>query len=197
MSDMLPVAPLMMEHRLIERMIAVLDHELRIIASTKNPNLVLVDAAVDFMRTYADRTHHGKEEEILFSDLGERKLLDRHKAVMNDLIAEHVFARKETGALVEAKERHLGGDIGALSEMSQHMRTLIEFYPRHIVKEEQDFFIPAMDYFTPHEREAMLERFREFDRRMIHEKYDKVVRRFELERNLPGAKAKLDWIDMI
>jgi hypothetical protein len=32
---------------------------------------------------------------------------------------------------------------------------------------------------------------------MIHEKYDKVVRRFEIERKLPGAKTKLDWIQQL
>lgn len=194
---MLPVAPLMIEHRLIERMIAVLKSELEIIASAKNPNLVLVDSAVDFMRTYADRTHHGKEEDILFTELGRKRVAEPYKTIMDDLVKEHIFARKETAALVEAKERHLKGDIGALSEMAAHMRTLIDFYPKHIVKEDDGFFLPVMEYFSGPERDAMLREFHDFDRRMIHEKYEKVVRRFELERNLPGAKAKLDWIERL
>jgi hypothetical protein len=37
----------------------------------------------------------------------------------------------------------------------------------------------------------------EFDRRIIHEKYDKAVRRFETERNLPGAKTKSDWMQQL
>jgi len=193
-SGMLTVAPLMIEHRLIERMIHVLGSELALIASSSNPNLVLVDSAVDFIRTYADRTHHGKEEEILFRELECKKLSAQHKAVMDTLIKEHMFAREQTGALMEAKERHLDGDLGALAEMASHMRTLIEFYPKHIYTEDQEFFIPVMDYFTLAEQQAMLGEFRQFDRRMIHEKYLHVVRRFELERNLPGAKSKVDWI---
>lgn len=193
-AGMLAVAPLMIEHRLIERMIKVLKTELELIASSRNPNLVLVDSAVDFIRTYADRTHHGKEEEILFRDLNRKNLSGKYKSAMDALIKEHIFARKETAALVEAKERHLKGDLGALAEMAAHMRTLIEFYPRHIEAEDQDFFVPVMDYFTESEQRAMLLEFHEFDRRMIHEKYEHVVRRFELERELPGAKAKTDWI---
>jgi hemerythrin-like domain-containing protein len=196
-EGMLTVAPLMIEHRLIERMIKVLKSELELIASSNNPNLVLVDSAVDFMRTYADRTHHGKEEEILFRDLNRKSLSGKYRSVMDTLIKEHRFARSETAALVEAKERHLKGDLGALAEMAAHMRTLIEFYPKHIEAEDQDFFVPVMDYFTEAERQAMLEEFRQFDRRMIHEKYANVVRRFEVERNLPGAKAKLDWIQTL
>jgi hemerythrin-like domain-containing protein len=193
-AGMLAVAPLMIEHRLIERMIKVLKSELELIASASNPNLVLVDSAVDFIRTYADRTHHGKEEDILFRDLNRKKLSGKYRTVMDTLIKEHTFARNETAALVEAKERHLKGDMGALAEMAARMRTLIEFYPRHIEAEDQDFFVPVMDYFTQAEQRAMLLEFHEFDRRMIHEKYDKVVRRFEVERNLPGARAKVDWI---
>ena len=191
---MLAVEPLMTEHRLIERMVALLGSELELIASAKNPNLVLVDAAVDFMRTYADRTHHGKEEEILFRALEGRKLSADHRKAMDELVSEHLFARAETKAIAESKERHLQGDIGALSEMTMHMERMIRFYPSHIRKEDEGFFIPAMAYFTAREQEAMLEEFGDFDRQMIHEKYEKVARRFEYERSLPGARAKLDWI---
>ncbi len=193
-AGMLAVAPLMIEHRLIERMIKVLKCELDLIASSSNPNLVLVEAAVDFIHTYADRTHHGKEEDILFRGLDRKNLSGKYRSVMDTLVKEHVLARNETAALVEAKERHLKGDLGGLAEMAAHMRTLIEFYPRHIEAEDQDFFVPVMDYFTEAEQGAMLREFNEFDRRMIHEKYDKLVRRFEVERNLPGAKKRTDWI---
>ena len=142
---MLPVAPLMIEHRLIERMIAVLRSELDTIASARNPNLVLVDSAVDFIRTYADRTHHGKEEDILFRVLAGKRLTADHKQRMDELISDHIFARHETMQLSEAKERHLEGDIGALNEMSMHMERLIKFYPGHISKEDEGFFLPVME----------------------------------------------------
>lgn len=58
--------PLMIEHRLIERMISIIKDVLRQIESTQKVDPVFVDTAVDFIRNYADRTHHGKEEGILF-----------------------------------------------------------------------------------------------------------------------------------
>ena len=194
---MLPVAYLMMEHRLIERMITVLKTELEVMTSTNKPNLVLVDSIVDFIRTYADRTHHGKEEDILFRELGRKKLPDEYQHTMDELVMEHVFGRNETLALVEAKERYIKGDIGAAGEMARHMGTLADFYPKHIEKEDKHFFIPVMDHFNSKERDAMCLEIHEFDRRMIHEKYDKVVRRFENERNLPGAKTNLDWVQQL
>ena len=60
---------LMMEHRLIERVVTLMQSALHDIESTGRIDLVFVQAIVDFIGTYADRTHHGKEEDILFRRL--------------------------------------------------------------------------------------------------------------------------------
>lgn len=61
-KKMLPVAPLMIEHRLIERIIPHMMREMHRIEKDGEPDPVFIEKAVDFFRTYADRTHHGKEE---------------------------------------------------------------------------------------------------------------------------------------
>ena len=61
--------PLMIEHRLIERMLTNVKNLLVQVGQTQKIDPLLVDKAVDFIRTYADRTHHGKEEDILFRGL--------------------------------------------------------------------------------------------------------------------------------
>lgn len=70
---------------------------------------------------------------------------------------------------------------------------LIEFYPKHIEKEDKHFFIPVMDYFTEDEQDVMNKEFQEFDRKMIHKKYDKLVTTWEDERAIK-KKQKPDWI---
>ena len=57
---------LMIEHRLIERMLSVIKDVIAKIKTKHKVNTVFVDIAVDLIRVYADRTHHGKEEDILF-----------------------------------------------------------------------------------------------------------------------------------
>ena len=76
---MLPIAPLMIEHRLIERMIRLLDQEntrirenIGVLPEFAFVNAKFIDAAVDFIKTYADQVHHGKEEDILFTALLEK-----------------------------------------------------------------------------------------------------------------------------
>jgi hemerythrin-like domain-containing protein len=80
---MMPIGPLMIEHRLIERLVPVLKEELRRINETNEVNDVLIEVAVDFFRTYADRTHHGKEEDILFRELKKKQLSTEHQKIMD------------------------------------------------------------------------------------------------------------------
>lgn len=168
--------PLMIEHRLIEGMIAVIRRQLERAGQTQSVDPYFVDTAVDFIRTYADRTHHGKEEDILFRELRKKTMSDEHRRTMHDLIEEHVFGRETTRALVEANARYRRGETGALQDVLSPLRALIAFYPRHIKKEDAVFFPAALTYLTEAEDQAMLAEFREFDRLMIHEKYRALVK---------------------
>ncbi len=64
----------MIEHRVIEKMIALIERAVPIIERAGTIDGVLVDTLADFIRTYADRCHHGKEEEIFFRALREKGL---------------------------------------------------------------------------------------------------------------------------
>ena len=58
--------------------------------------------AVDLIRTYADRTHHGKEEDILFRELAKKQLSQEHQKTMNELVEDHVSGRRMVTSLVNA-----------------------------------------------------------------------------------------------
>ena len=167
--------PLMVEHRLIERMLSVIKNALVQVESTRRVDPVFVDTAVDFIRVYADRTHHGKEENILFRELDKRSLSADDRRIMNELVEEHVVGRQATKVLVDANNRYRNGDEKALVNIVNSLKKLVEFYPKHIVKEDKVFFPAARAYFTDSEDQAMLAEFWEFDRKMIHEKYESVV----------------------
>jgi hemerythrin-like domain-containing protein len=174
--------PLMIEHRLIERMISLIKDALVEMESTHKVDPVFVDTAVDFIRMYADRTHHGKEEDILFRELRKRPMSADDQRVIKELIDEHIFGRQTTKALVEANTRYRNGDESALADIAARLHTLIAFYPKHIQKEDKIFFPASRAYFTDEEDQAMLAEFWEFDRRMIHEKYKSVIEGLEKRR---------------
>ncbi len=173
------VGALMTEHRLIERMIRDMRGQLDQFEASGNLDPEYVYTAVDFVRTYADRCHHGKEEDILFRDLASRPLRVEHADMMRALIADHAWARGTTKALVAATDRYAAGEIAAAAEARGLMRALVDFYPGHIEREDHGFFKPAMEYFTRDEKETMAEEFRGFDRLLIHEKYELLAEALE------------------
>lgn len=176
---MLPIGPLMIEHRLMERMLALLKKEADRIEREKNINAEFLDTAIDFNRTYVDRGHHGKEEEILLKELGEKDLSDEHRRIIREILEEHDQARKAIAELEDRKTDFLKGDRESLSGLVRTARFLVELYTGHIAKEDNHFFLPCMEYFSREEKDAMLEREHEFDRDLFHQIYREKVAREE------------------
>jgi hemerythrin-like domain-containing protein/rubredoxin len=172
---LLPIGLLMQEHRAIEKMAPRLVEERRKITDLIQIDPSFIDTAVDFFKTYADRTHHGKEEDILFQELEKKQLTKEDYRVMNELVEEHRYARRTVQSLLKAKEKFIEGDKDAAAEILENLGRLIELYPLHIEKEDKSYFYDAMNYFTEEEQSQMLVRFYEFDRNMIHEKYRAIV----------------------
>ena len=169
----------MIEHRLIERMIALIKKKLKQIETTNQVDPWFIDTVVDFIRIYADRTHHGKEEDLLFRDLAKKRMSDQDQSIMNELIEEHVLGRKTTKELVEANAQYRDGKESSLSVIVAKLGKLADFYPKHIEKEDKVFFPAYMKYLSEQEDQLMLEEFWEFDREMIHEKYKSVIQALE------------------
>lgn len=171
--------PLMIEHRLIERMITLVEEKLEKIQITNQVDPLFVDTVVDFIGIYADRTHHGKEEDILFKKLSNKQMSDQDRRIMDELVDEHVLGRKTTKELVKANVNYRSGDHSALAIIVAKLRKLVDFYPKHIEKEDKAFFPAYMHYLSDEEDQLMLKEFYEFDREMIHEKYKFVLQKLE------------------
>lgn len=172
---MLPIGELMIEHRLIDRMLKLMRVELDRIGAYGRVDLELIDAFVTFIKEYADICHHGKEERILFARLVEKPLPTDMKRLVNDLIQEHRFVRNLTNELVRAKDRYVDGEPEGKAGIISSINSIVEFYPRHVEKEEKHFFMPAMGYFSAAERDTMLHTFLEFDGRLFHDEYRMMV----------------------
>lgn len=172
---MRPSGTLMIEHRLIEKIIPIINNRIGGVNGGNPVDPIFIDSVVDFFRTYADRTHHGKEEDILFKAIERKKLPDDLMKAMQELINDHIYARKVVGAVVEANNRYRAGNKDSLAEIIKDLKILVGFYPGHIEREDRVFFPEVMKHFDKQELDDMLKEFWEFDRKMIHEKYQKVI----------------------
>lgn len=180
---MMPIGSLMIEHRLIEKMVKRVSEEWASIERTKQVDERFIDEVVDFFATYADRCHHGKEEDILFMEIRRRKVDPELQRMVEELIQDHINARIFVRQLKDANGRYAAGETSAITEITHAMASIVELYPRHIEKEDKHFFLNAMEVFTKEERDKMMSDFNDFDRQLIHERYRAIVER--LTKNLP------------
>jgi len=164
----------MIEHRLIEKMIAIIKEHVAQLKKGAAVDPLFIDTAVDFIRTYTDRTHHGKEEDILFRECAKKDMTADERQTMIELIADHRYGRKMVGELVKAKQDYVAGK-DTLQVIITRLSDLVAFYPKHIQKEDKIFFPQSEKYFSEQELADLLEEFWAFDKQMIHEKYNQVV----------------------
>jgi len=92
----------------------------------------LIIDAVDFIRFYADKYHHAKEEEILF------KYFDENLDILTVIHEDHKQARSHVKAILEALDRK---DRVAIAE---HLNAYAELLTEHIKKEDEILY-PWMD----------------------------------------------------
>jgi len=169
-----PIEFLMEEHNLISRMIALFDKEIARLKQSKGDHCFIREA-IDFFNSYGDKTHHGKEEDILFREIGRKDISEEDRNTMAELLEEHVLARGKIKHLNELNEKFIQGDSECQPDIVAALEDMGSFYLKHIEKENTKFFVSAKQYFTDEEWELMMKEFSEFDRSIIHEKYKALI----------------------
>ena len=120
-----PIKKLADEHLLIKRLIALIDPLCDFINKSKEADYQLVLDCVDFIRNYADKYHHMKEEDVLFKKTGEG--LDIIKVMLED----HVTGRNHVKQVVEGAEKKNKAQI------IEHIQGYKELLTQHIKKEDE------------------------------------------------------------
>ena len=173
------IGPLMVEHRLIERIVPVLQKAIEKIDRDSQADPEFLVAAVDFFRVYADRLHHGKEENILFREMKKKELSPEDRKMLDELENDHKIARENVGALHKSAWEYARGDAAQLMEIRQRLETLAGLYEPHIKTEDNVFFPASGKYFSAEEQEVMFKEGEEFDKKLIQGKYKQALETWE------------------
>jgi hemerythrin-like domain-containing protein len=128
----LPMQMLVDEHVLIKRLIALIPEVVTNLDVDSNEGRQLIIEAVDFIQSYADKYHHGKEEDILF------KYFDEDLDVLKVMHADHKQGRSHVKAILEALDRKDKATIG------KHLTAYGALLTEHI-KKEDEILLPWMD----------------------------------------------------
>ena len=123
------------EHQLILRMLAVLEHNALRTARGEYANYGFYLDAVDFIRNYADRFHHAKEEDILFEALVANGMPKANSPVAA-MLMEHDQGRAFVRAMEEAAVAAQAGTMGQDAIIAENALGYLELLKEHIGKED-------------------------------------------------------------
>jgi hemerythrin-like domain-containing protein len=144
------------EHQLILRMLDLLEKNARLTEEGSFRDYQFYLDGVDFIRNYADRFHHAKEEDILFEALVENGM-PRANSPVAAMLMEHDLGRDFVRGMEEAATRALNGEAGQDEAIVANARGYLELLRDHISKED-DILYPLAERVLPEEkRDAILE----------------------------------------
>jgi hemerythrin-like domain-containing protein len=121
-------------------------------------DLPSAESALRFLKTFADRCHHGKEENHLFPKIGERGIPSRVGPVAI-MLGEHEQGRAEIRGMEDALKAIVGNDKGAIARFAGHARAYVELLREHIAKEDNILFPMAEAALRDRDREDLLAAF--------------------------------------
>jgi len=117
---------------------------------------------VEFMRIFADKCHHGKEEAQLFPLL-EKRGVPAHGCPVEVLIHEHQTGRTLVTGLAEAVEGYQKGDPAAKDALLKNLRGITDLYPGHIWKEEYLLFPMTNKVLNAEDQQSLSEEFEQVE----------------------------------
>ena len=113
------------EHVLIKRMLALIPTIADFVENSVTVDKDLILSCVDFIRGYADKFHHMKEEDILF------KYVDEQSEIIKIMYEDHVTGRNHVKNVVE------GAENGNKAQVKEHLNGYRDLLTQHIKKEDE------------------------------------------------------------
>lgn len=150
------------EHRLILDVTAALETTLGRSVGGGRPDLDLIGDCVAFFRLFADRCHHGKEEDLLFREL-EESGMPADTGPIAVMLAEHRRGRALVGAMDVALARIRAGSADADHELSNAAWSWIDLIRAHIGKEDNILFEIADNMLAGSRCQHLCAKYREAD----------------------------------
>jgi hemerythrin-like domain-containing protein len=172
------------EHELIRRMISVME---ALIVDLRSGTPGIADdlkEAIRFVRGFADKCHHGKEERLLFPLIASKNQTVANMPV-RILTSEHDAGRTLIKDLEDAVTAMEAGDERASARAAQALTLYTRMLRKHIDKEEDVVFPLARTLITAEEADLLAEQFGAIEEEMgltSHETFRGILESLEAKR---------------
>ena len=139
------------EHEAILRMLDATEEVANQIERGSPVAAETLSGLLEFLRLFADRCHHGKEEDLLFPLL-EQKGMPREGGPIGVMLLEHEQGRALIRRMATAGEAFAGGDADSAGAWAAAARDYAALLRVHIDKENNILFMMAERILTDAEQ---------------------------------------------
>lgn len=153
-SLMKPTEILSQEHQKILKLIDVLLNECAAIESGKKLDKDFFEKVIDFIKNYADRFHHAKEENILFKELCKEGVL-LHCNPVEQMLYEHDLGRNFVKGMEEGLNKN------DKKKVVENARGYAQLLQEHIFKEDNVLYPMANSALNERIQKSILNQFKE------------------------------------
>ncbi len=162
------------EHEGIKIALNVLEHLAGELDTGSTIDIKDAEDMVDFLKTFADRCHHGKEEDLLFPAL-EAAGVANEGGPIGVMLYEHARGREYIAAMGKALPALHLKDHTAEMAFAIAAHGYARLLRNHIVKENNILFVMAEQKLSPEEHEQLAAGFEVIEHERIgpgvHERY--------------------------
>jgi hemerythrin-like domain-containing protein len=144
------------EHKNIMKVIETLEQRCQDVVAGKEPDWRFFSSAVDFIKNYADKFHHAKEEDILFKEFC--KSPEVHCNPVEQMLHEHNQGREYVRGIeqgIREKNKQM---------LVKNSRGYAQLLREHIFKEDNILYPMADEALGEEIQKGMLKRFEEVER---------------------------------
>jgi hemerythrin-like domain-containing protein len=174
---------LVAEHRLILRMIALLEKNAPQTAAGEYTNWQFYLDGIDFIRQYADRFHHAKEEDVLFKALIDNGM-PKDNSPVAAMLMEHDLGRSYVSAMETAVLAAQTGRDDTCQAIADNAQAYAALLRDHISKED-DILYPLAERVLPETLRAdILQGYQDAEAQAssdLTKLYNSVVTKYEQE----------------
>lgn len=175
---MKPAEILMQEHRVIEIALSCLEAMVEKADTDNRLEHEPAEQIIDLIRNFADRCHHGKEEDRLFPAMV-AKGMPSEGGPIGVMLMEHDMGREFVRQMAENIESASNGDAVSLQEFTLAAHGYINLLRAHIQKEDRILFPMADRFLNENDQKKLLAEFERVESDHIgtgtHERYLKIA----------------------
>jgi hemerythrin-like domain-containing protein len=162
-------ADLKNDHESILQMLKIMMKISSKIRSESKVDTVLIEKIIDFLRSFADKSHHGKEEDFLFPAMIKAGIPNEGGPI-GMMLSDHTEGRGYIAGIASSLEQYkINPDTSSLNGIAMYMENYAELLSQHIEKENEILFRIADSVLTEKQQDLLYKEFEKIEEERIGE----------------------------